>query len=65
MGLSILELAQLSKGQAEILGSATVSRQISEQSRESQEEMTSYQDSDVEKVNFPERDWGKCSRFVL
>lgn len=56
MGLSIFELAQLSKGQAEILGSATVSRQISEQSRESQEEMTSYQDSDVEKVNFPERD---------
>lgn len=65
MGLSTLGLAQLSKGQAEILGSTMVFRQTSEQSRESQEEMTSYQDSDVEKANFPERDWGKYSRFVL
>lgn len=56
MGLSTLGLAQLSKGQAEILGSTMVFRQTSEQSRESQEEMTSYQDSDVEKANFPERD---------
>lgn len=60
-GLSAL--VWLSKGQAEIQGSATVPRQTCKQNRVSQEEMTSYQDSDMEKANFLERNWAKI-QFV-
>lgn len=56
MGLSALELTRLSKAQTESLDSAAVSRQTNQQTKQGATGGDEFcQESDVEKVNVPQR----------